>query len=320
LTGPGTPAPGPLLSGVGKRRLGRTGFDISEIGFGAWAIGGNAHGNSYGPTDDAESRRALARAMDLGCTFIDTADVYGHGHSESLVGDVVGNRDDIYICTKVGGDFTSEPGRVMLNFAPTYLKKACEQSLKRLRREAIDVYLLHNPPPQVMGDWRLFETLERLQQQGKIRSFGVSIHGIQEGLDTIRTGKPAVIQVAFNLLHRGAEGALLETAQAADVGIIAREPLANGFLAGRFSGSHRWEHGDIRHAWPASFVQQRADQVKRYQTLAREGRTLTQAAILYPLMHAAVSVVIPGCKTVAQVEENFGAAQAIPLAPDELRH
>jgi len=318
-SGPGIPAPDPLRSGLGKRRLGRTGFEISEIGFGAWAIGGNAHGNSYGPTDDAQSKRALARALDLGCTFVDTADVYGHGHSESLVGEVVGNRDDIYVCTKVGGDFTSEPGRVMLNFAPTYLKKACEQSLKRLRREAVDVYLLHNPPPQVMGDWRLFETLERLQQQGKIRSFGVSIHGIQEGLDTIRTGKPAVIQVALNLLHRAAEGPLLEAAAAADVGIIAREPLANGFLSGHFDGAHRWEHGDIRHTWPATFVQQRADQVKRFKHLAREDRTLAQAAILYPLTLPAVSVVIPGCKTVAQVEENFGASRAPRLGPDELR-
>lgn len=291
---------------------------VSEIGFGAWAIGGNAHGNSYGPTDDAESLRALARALDLGCTFVDTADVYGHGHSERLVGEVVGNRADVAVCTKVGGDFQSQPGRVMLNFAPTYVRMACEQSLHRLRREAIDVYLLHNPPPAVFKDPRLYETLQALQDEGKIRSYGVSIHACQEGLDAIASGKPAVIQVALNLLHREAEERLLEAATRADVGIIAREPLANGFLAGRLSGAHRWEHGDIRHTWPASFVQSRAERARKLVSLAVEGRTLVQAAIRYPLSLPGVSVVIPGCKTVAHVEENFGAAQSPPVDPAAL--
>lgn len=296
-----------------SRRLGRTGLSVSEIGFGAWAIGGNAHGNSYGPTDDAESKRALARALDLGCTFIDTADVYGHGHSEELIGEVVGDRDDVVVCTKVGGDFQTRPGRVLLNFAPTYIRMACEQSLRRLRREAIDVYLLHNPPPPVCGDPRLYETLEALQAEGKIRSYGVSIHGCQEGLDAIASGKPAVVEVAINLLRREPEDGLLAAAERADVGIIAREPLANGFLAGHYTGAHRWEHGDIRHTWPAAFVQGRVERVRKLQSLVMEGRTLAQAAIRYPLALGAVSVVIPGCKTVAQVEENFGAAHSPPL-------
>ncbi len=300
------------------RRLGRTEFQVSEIGFGAWAIGGNAHGNSYGPTDDAQSKRALARALELGCTFVDTADVYGHGHSETLVGEVVGDRRDIVVCTKVGGDFQTEPGRVTLNFAPGYLRQACELSLRRLRREALDVYLLHNPPPQVMGDARLYETLEALRQEGKIRAFGVSIHSPQEGLDALRAGKIQVIQVALNLLHRDAAAALLPAALVADVGIIAREPLANGFLSGKYTGAFRWEHGDIRHTWPAAFVQQRAEQVRLLAPLVREDRTLAQAAILYPLALPGVSTVIPGAKTVSQVEENFGAARAPGLTRAEL--
>ncbi len=298
---------------IPHRRLGRTGLSVSEIGFGAWGIGGNAHGNSYGPTDDAQSKLALARALELGCTFVDTADVYGHGLSEKLVGAVVGSRTDVVVCTKVGGDFQTQPGRVMLNFAPSYVRHACEQSLRRLRREAIDVYLLHNPPPPVFGDPRLYETLEALQAEGKIRAFGVSIHACQEGLDAIASGKPAVIQVPLNLLHREAEARLLQAASTADVGIIAREPLANGFLAGRFDGDHRWEHGDIRHTWPAAFVQSRAARVRTLRTLVADGRTLVQTAIRYPLALPGVSVVIPGCKTAAQVEENFGAAQSPPL-------
>ncbi|MBM3269369.1 MAG: aldo/keto reductase [Candidatus Sericytochromatia bacterium] len=303
---------------MNTRVLGRTGLQVSEIGFGAWAIGGNAHGNSYGPTDDAESRRALARALDLGCSFVDTADVYGWGHSESLVGEVVGSRDDVVVCTKVGGDFQTVPGRVTLNFAPTYIRSACEQSLRRLRREALDVYLLHNPPPQVVGDPRLYETLEALRDEGKIRSFGVSIHAVQEGLDAISAGRAQVLQVALNLLHREAAAGLLPAARTAGVGIVAREPLANGFLAGRFDGSFRWEHGDIRHTWPAAFVQHRADRVRALRHMERADRTLAQAAILYPLALEGVSTVIPGAKTVGQVEENFGAAAAPPLTPEEL--
>lgn len=290
------------------RRLGRTGFEVSAIGFGAWAIGGNVHGNSYGPTDDEESMLALARALDLGCTFIDTADVYGFGHSETLIGQLVGNRPDVVVATKVGGDFYGD--RVAHDFSPGYIRFACEKSLKRLKREAIDLYQLHNPPPQVVGDERLYETLEMLVQEGKIRSYGVSIHGCDEGLAAIQSGKPATIQVALNLLHREAENGLLQAAKAADVAIIAREPLANGFLTGKVQPWFRWEHGDIRHSWSAEFVQDRCKQVKALSNLEIEGRTLTQAAILFPLSLDGVSVVIPGCKSVAQVDENFAALGA----------
>src|SRR5207245_8760374 len=133
------------------RTLGRTGLKVSEIGFGAWAIGGNAHGNSYGPTDDAESIAAVRRALELGVNFIDTADVYGWGHSEEILGEALeGRRDDVHIATKVGGDFYH--GGVRMNFDPGYIAFALERSLKRLRPTHVGVTPLHHTTKEMTGD------------------------------------------------------------------------------------------------------------------------------------------------------------------------
>src|SRR5207245_2443709 len=141
----------PFARGMNTRILGRTGLKVSEIGFGAWAIGGNAHGNSYGPTEDGTSIAALRRAVDLGVNFIDTADVYGWGHSEEVIGEaLVGRRDDVHLATKVGGDFYH--GGVRMNFDDGYIAFALERSLKRLRTDHVDVYQLHNPPAELMCD------------------------------------------------------------------------------------------------------------------------------------------------------------------------
>src|SRR3989442_13477629 len=149
------------------RTLGRTGLKVSEIGFGAWAIGGNAHGNSYGPTDDAESIAAVQRAIDMGVNFFDTADVYGWGHSEEVLGEALGaRRDGVHIATKVGGDFYH--GGVRMNFEPGYIAFALERSLKRLRTDHVDVYQLHNPPAEMMGDPETYEMLEALKTEHKI--------------------------------------------------------------------------------------------------------------------------------------------------------
>ncbi len=148
------------------RILGRTGLRVSEIGFGAWAIGGNAHGNSYGPTDDATSIAAVRRAVELGCTFFDTADVYGWGHSEAILGEALqGHRDEVAIATKVGGDFYH--GGVRLNFDPAYIAFALDRSLERLRTDHVDLYQLHNPPAETMAEPRTYEVLETLKAENK---------------------------------------------------------------------------------------------------------------------------------------------------------
>jgi len=300
------------------RALGKTGLDLPVLSFGGWAIGGNDQGNSYGPTDDDESRRALQRAWAMGCRLVETADVYGHGHSESLIGEMLGDKSEVRFCSKVGADFYGQLDTVRLNFYPSYIRFALEKSLKRLRRDVLDLYMLHNPPPQVVGDERLYETLEMLRQEGLIRHYGVSIHQMQEGLDAIRTGAPAFLLVPYNLMHRAADETLLEEARQAGVGIIVREALANGFLAGRTEGHHRWAHGDIRHTWPAQYVADRARAAAGWRRLERPGRTLAQAALQFPLMHPGVTTVSVGCKTVAQVEENFRALD-LPLSPEDVR-
>src|SRR5213594_1246314 len=214
-----------------SRILGRTGLKVSEIGFGAWAIGGNAHGNSYGPTDDAESIAAVRRAVELGVNFIDTADVYGWGHSEEILGEALsGRREGLHIATKVGGDFYH--GGVRMNFDSGYIAFALERSLKRLRTDHVDVYQLHNPPAEMMGDPETYEALEALKAEHKIDHYGVSVHEPSEAALCLGAGSPEVLQIPFSLFRQEWIDETFEAARKAKVGIIAREPLGNGFLTG----------------------------------------------------------------------------------------
>jgi aryl-alcohol dehydrogenase-like predicted oxidoreductase len=296
------------------RKFGSTGFQVSEIGFGAWAIGGNAFGNSYGPTEDEESLKAIKTALDLGCTFFDTADVYGHGHSEELLGRALkGNRERVVIATKGGSDFYHNPPR--LNFTGDHLAFAVEQSLKRLQTDYIDLYQLHNPPFSVIEHGRLFEPLEKLKQQGKIRFYGVSIHDPAEGLMALKHGKPAAFQVVYNYLRRDAAEELFPRAIAEGIAIVAREPLANGFLTGKYTRDSVFPVGDIRHQWPLKYQSQLIARVDEFaKRVAGTPLTQPQAALKFVLSQPAVSTVIPGCKTVQQTEENFRTAELMAVS------
>ncbi|TLZ63858.1 MAG: aldo/keto reductase [Methanobacteriota archaeon] len=299
------------------RTLGRTGLKVSEVGFGAWAIGGNAHGNSYGPTDDKTSIEAVRRAVDLGCTFFDTADVYGWGHSEEILGEALeGRRGEVRLATKVGGDFYH--GGVRMNFDPGYLAFALDRSLKRLRTDHVDLYQLHNPPADVMGDPTTYDALDSLKAENKILHYGVSIHEPYEGLLCIEAGKPESLQVPFSVIRQEWVDELFADARKANVGIIAREPLANGFLAGKLPPSAQFPPGDIRHHWPPQMVAARASLASRLAFLKAEDRTLAQAALRFVLAYPEVSTTIPGCKTPAQVEEDLHASDATPLSAAEV--
>ncbi|HYS72615.1 MAG TPA: aldo/keto reductase [Thermoplasmata archaeon] len=298
------------------RTLGRTRLQVSEIGFGAWAIGGNAHGNSYGPTDDTQSIAAIRRALDLGVNFFDTADVYGWGHSEEILGQALeGRRDDVFLATKVGGDFYH--GGVRINFEPGYIAFALERSLQRLRTDRVDLYQLHNPPPEMMGDPATYEALDALKAEHRIDHYGVSIHEPYEGALCLEAGKPEVLQAPFSLFRQEWIDELFADARKADVGIIAREPLGNGFLTGKIAPDARFPPGDIRHHWPPSMVAGRAMAAERLRFLERPDRTAAQSAVRFVLAFPEVSVAIPGAKTPAQVEEN--AADAPPLTDAEIQ-
>lgn len=292
---------------MNRRALGRTGLSVSEIGFGCWAIGGNAFGNSYGSTDDSESQRAIRRAFELGCNFFDTADVYGHGHSEELLGAALREvRDQVIIATKVGGNFYNRD--VRMDFSPGYLRFAVERSLERLLTDRIDLLQLHNPPINLISTMETYAPLEAMKREGLIRFYGVSVHPPEEGIATVKAGLPDTVQIVYNLARREAEDTFLPTAQAANVGVIAREPLANGFLAGRYNAESTWERGDIRSGMPRPYVTQLAALGQRVRELAeKSGMTASQLALKFVLDRGEIASAIVGMKTVQQVEENLNA-------------
>lgn len=307
------------------RPLGKTSFQVSEIGFGAWGIGGNQHGNSYGATDDAVSLAAFNRAYELGCNFFDTADVYGHGHSEQLIGQAIKGwkRDEIFIATCGGQDFSADPlvkaSGVKPNFSREYLRKAVEASLQRLNVEAIDLYQLHTPPLELIQHGQVFEVLRDLKQQGKIRFYGVVIHDPQEGLQAIQQGQVDTIQAIYNLFDKRIENRLLEACVATQTALIIREPLARGFLSGKLAEGASFEKGDNRAIWPKPLIHKKIQAAERFKPLIPESYSnLGQLAIAYPLASSAVSTVIAGCKTPEQVESNLAVANLPPLDTETL--
>jgi aryl-alcohol dehydrogenase-like predicted oxidoreductase len=259
----------------------------------------------------------VREAVERGCNFFDTADVYGWGHSEEILGEALeGRRDDVFIATKVGGDFYH--GGVRMNFDPAYIAFALERSLRRLRTDHVDLYQLHNPPAEIMADPETYEALDALRAEHKIDHYGVSIHEPLEGALCLEAGKPETLQIPFSLFRQEWIEELFEAAGKAGVGIIAREPLGNGFLAGRIRPGTKFPSGDIRSYWPPSMIAGRATATEHLAFLTRDGRTLAQAALRFVLAFPEVSVAIPGVKTPAQAQENLGASEAPPLTEDEV--
>lgn len=302
------------------REFGNTGIKVSEVGFGGWAIGGNEHGHSYGPTDDKVSLDAINKAFDIGCNFFDTADVYGFGHSETLLGKALKNkRDRVIIATKVGSDFYQGGG--FKTFTPEYVRFALEKSLDRLKTDYVDVYQLHNPPVKLIKNEATYAVLQDLKREGKIRAWGISILDPIEGLTALAVTQPDCIQVPVSIFnHRPAEK-LLPSAFAAGCAIIAREPLANGFLTGKYNDALNltFEEGDVRQGWPADYIQARIEAAQRLEFLRTSNRTMAQAAIRFVLELKEVSVTIPGIKTSEHAEENLAASDLKPLGAKEAK-
>lgn len=300
------------------RKLGKSDLVLSELGFGAFGISGSAFSDSYGPTNDANSLQAIYAALELGCNFFDTADVYGCGHSETLIGEALSNNSlgkDTVIATK-GGCRLDHPGQQ--DFSREYLFSAVEGSLRRLRRQYIDLYLLHNPSAELISDGEIFDTLERLQRDGKIRYGGISVHSADEGLASIQHPACSVVQIVFNLfshLHpeRAADG-LLGAIADTGVGLIAREPLANGFLARRHTIHEEFSVGDTRAELTETERRLRIVLAESLRPNWSGAPTSAQLALRYVLDEPLVSTAIVGIKTKAQVEENFGSTEIAPFA------
>lgn len=303
------------------RRLGRTSLKVSALGFGGWAIGGNAWGSSYGPTDDAVSRAAIQAALEAGVTLFDTADVYGHGHSEALLGEVLSAwpGPPPVVVTKGGINFYRRDDTQEPDWTPLALAHAVQQSLARLRRDTLDVFLLMNPVVEDLEKYKVWDTLDALRRAGKIRYYGVSVAEPSDGLWLLQNRCPVdVLEVAYSLFYQGAMTELLPLARKRGVGMLAREPLANGFLSGRYAPDSVFPEGDIRATLPREYVAAMTETADALSFLAEPGkRTLTQAALRFVLDDPAVLCVVTGAKTPAQVTENVGAAFLPPLTEAE---
>ena len=294
------------LSVKKQRTLGGTGLQISEIGFGGCAIGGSLNGTwGYGPTNDNESLAALQKALDLGCTFFDTADTYGSGHSEHLLGRILQGsvRSRVVVATKVG----YVPGCGTHDFSARYLQQAVERSLLRLNTPYIDILQLHNPPPEILRNPELINAVDSIKRSGSARHVGVSVLHHNHLSACLDAGWVETVQVRYNLLDLDAKQSLHKAAEAG-LGVIAREPLANGCLCGIRNADCVFASNDFRSLWSKRGLLKVYDQAEQIKKTVPTGQSLARHAIASVLEESSVSVVIVGCKTVEQVRENFGDA------------
>jgi aryl-alcohol dehydrogenase-like predicted oxidoreductase len=306
------------------RELGRTGWKVSEISFGAWAIGAD-----WGEVDDKVSLAALERSIELGVNFIDTADVYGDGRSERLVAEVRRrHKDRIYVATKAGR-------RLKPHVAEGYNRKNIEafvdRSLKNLETDALDLLQLHCPPTEVYYRPELFAALDDLVTAGKLRNYGVSVEKVEEALKAIEYPNVKTVQIIFNIFRQRPAELFFNEARRRQVGILARVPLASGLLTGKLKRDSKFESTDHRvyNRHGESFDRGETFSGVDYETglkavdalrrLVPEGMSMTQLALRWILMFDAVSCAIPGAKNPQQAEDNILAAGKPALTEDTMR-
>jgi len=306
---------------VKTRPLGQTGLHVSEIGFGTWGLGGDVGGSiAYGPADDRESLRALRRAFEAGIAFYDTADLYGSGHSERLLGEAfAGSRDRVVIATKAG--IVSTRGEQ--DFSPAHLREALTASLKRLGSDHADVFLLHDPPIALLDQQPdLIRLLETFQRDGRIRAWGISVRSPDDALVAVaRFGAP-VIEVNFNLAdQRARQNGLLELCARRQTGCIIRTPLCFGFLTGQYAADAAFDPADHRRRWLPEQRQRWAEAGQAFSAAVAPvaGQTPAQVALRFCLSYSGVSTAIPGMLTPAHVDDNAGASRLGPLSEHERR-
>jgi len=305
------------------RELGRTGWKVSEISFGAWAIGA-----MWGQVDDAESLAALHRAVDLGVNFIDTADVYGMGRSERLIARLRQERSEtIYVATKAGRRLNPHTAE---GYNKSTLTSFVEDSLKNLSADCLDLVQLHCPPTPVYYRPEVFGALDDLVKAGKLRYYGVSVETVEEALKAIEYPGVQSVQIIFNMFRLRPAELFFREAKRRKVGILARVPLASGLLTGRMTrettfgkDDHRNfnRHGemfDMGETFSGVDFETGLNAVDELRSVVSAGATMTQLALRWILMFDAVSCAIPGAKRPAQVDENFQAGNLAPLTDAQM--
>jgi aryl-alcohol dehydrogenase-like predicted oxidoreductase len=306
---------------VQYRPLGHSGIEVSVVGFGAWGIGGRTVGaTSYGETDDAVSLRALDEAFDNGVTFYDTASVYGDGHSEELIGACFKERRDRVVMATKAGILPSFKG---YDFSASGLRASLEGSLRRLQTDYVDILQIHNGTSEVVQEQpQMRDLLARFVQEGKVRAYGFSTPSPVDALGLLDFPDIACFQVNCNLLDwRAVDCSLFEEADARGIGLIARTPLAFGFLTGRLGNDVVFPADDHRSRWSrdriAAWVEA-ADAIFADLKLPARSPCRIATALRFCLSFQAVASVIPGMLTPEEVRANVAAAEAGPLSADQL--
>ncbi len=305
------------------RELGRTGWSVSTISFGAWAIGG-----TWGDVKDEESLAALHRALDLGVNFFDTADVYGDGRSEQLLARLRKERGEpFYVATKAGRRLDPH---IASGYNRENLTAFVERSLRNLELEALDLLQLHCPPTDVYYMPEVFGILDDLVQAGKLRHYGVSVEKVEEALKAIEYPNVKTVQIIFNMFRQRPTDLFFGEAQRRRVGILARLPLSSGMLAGKMTRATTFEEDDHRqyNRQGASFDRGETfsglayeiglQAVEELRAMIPAGMTLAQMALRWILMFPAVTCAIPGAKRPLQVEENVAAADLPALSEETM--
>ena len=300
------------------RTLGRTGWKVSAISFGAWAIGG-----AWGDVDDQESLAALNKAIDLGVNFIDTADVYGDGRSERLISEVLKNRsDEVIVATKAGRRLDPH---IASGYNRQNLTAFVERSLRNLDVEALDLLQLHCPPTEVYYMPETFGVLDDLVQAGKVRFYGVSVEKVEEAIKAIEFSNVQTVQIIFNIFRQRPADLFFQLAQEKQVGILARVPLSSGMLTGKINRSTHFQADDHRQfnrhgeAFDKGETFSGVDfdlslrAIDELRSLVPEGWSMAQFALRWILMFEAVSCAIPGAKRPSQAEDNLAAADFPPI-------
>lgn len=303
-----------------RRALGKTGLEISEIGLGCWQFGGD-----FGPTEDEQSLATMTEATEAGINFFDTADVYGDGRSERVIGRYLGEQGgQTIVATKVGRSARLFPDSYDFDAVRDHLVASCQ----RLGVDTLDLIQLHCVPPEVLRDGRIFTYMDRLKAEGLCRNWGASVETLEQGKICLEQDGLASLQVIFNLFRQDAATELFPQAQARGVGIIVRLPLASGLLTGKYSADHEFPDTDHRNynadgqqffvgeTFGGITLRDGVDALRHLEPHVPEGWTLAKFSLRWILDHPAVSTVIAGASSPVQTRSNARASDLPPLSKD----
>jgi aryl-alcohol dehydrogenase-like predicted oxidoreductase len=299
------------------RQFGSTGWNVSEVGLGTWQFGGD-----WGKISEQTARLLLKTAIDHGVNFFDTADVYGEGRSESIIGGYLGGgRDDLYIASKLGRMEGFPDG-----YSADLFRRCIENSLRRLRREAVDLIQLHCIPQKWLEDGRVFDWLRTLKEEGKVRAFGASVETLEEAFICLKQPDIASLQIIFNIFRQRPADELFGMAEKNGTALIIRLPLASGLLAGRFTSATTFSESDHRtynrngeafspgETFSGLEFSYGLECVEKVRTYVPAGISMAQFALRWILDYHQVGVVIPGASKTGQVEGNCAASGLSPLS------